>query len=55
MRPLATNRKVSVILSSAYFDDEVMTAFTEVEPGLQELPKPIDLDRLLEIFGSLAH
>lgn len=54
MQPLDTNRNVAVILCSAYFDDEVMAAFTEVEPGLQELPKPIDRDRLLEIFELLA-
>ncbi len=54
MQPLGTNRDITVILCSAYFDDEVMAAFNEVEPDLQELPKPIDRDRLLEIFEPLT-
>ena len=54
MKPLPTNRTVPVILSSAYFDEEIVASFLEIEPNLVELPKPIDFDRLLEILASVA-
>jgi CheY-like chemotaxis protein len=54
MAPLATNLAVPVILSSAYFDEDIMTSLQEIEPHLPELPKPIDCDRLLELVATLV-
>ena len=52
MKPLKTNRKVPVILGSAYYDDEIMASLLEIEPELPEIPKPIDCNRLLELLAS---
>jgi CheY-like chemotaxis protein len=54
MAPLARNRTVPVILSSAYYDEEIAAALLEIELHLPELPKPIDCNRLLELLGSEA-
>jgi CheY-like chemotaxis protein len=53
MQPLAANKTAHVILSSAYFDDEIMASLLEIEPDLPELPKPIDRDRLLDLLASV--
>ncbi|HEY2295631.1 MAG TPA: hypothetical protein VGM86_33415 [Thermoanaerobaculia bacterium] len=52
--PLPSNRTIPVVLSSAYFDEDISASIFDIEPHIPELPKPIDLERLLELFSQFV-
>jgi hypothetical protein len=48
--PLGGNRSSTVIIVSAFHDDEVEEAIKAIEPSMQVIKKPIDLDKLITML-----
>jgi CheY-like chemotaxis protein len=50
--PLDANRRVHVIIVSAYFDAEVDAAMRTIEPDLSLMQKPLDATKLVQALNS---